>query len=156
MKQPIHQITATVCGAGTMGAGIAAHLAAAGCKTYLLDIVPAATPADAPATSRSSIAHGALKNLLKSKPPALMSPKFLKNIEPGNFDDDLQRAAAESDIVIEAVVERLDVKQELFRRLAAAAGPETIFGTNTSGIPIGEIAEALPEDVKRRFLGLHF
>ena len=135
-----------------MGAGIAAHLAAAGLKTHLLDIVPK----DADKNSRSSIAEGAVKALSKSKPPALMSAEVLLRLFPGNLEDDLERAIGESDLVIEAVVERLDIKTALFSKVAAAAGPKTILATNTSGIPIDSIARSLPEDVQERFLGLHF
>lgn len=143
---------ATVLGAGTMGAGIAAHLAAAGCRTHLLDIVPAG----APTHGRSAIAQGALKALTKSKPPALMSQSVLSRLFPGNLEDDLERCVSESHLVIEAVVERLDIKASLFTKVAKAAGPKTILATNTSGIPIDAIAAQLPEEARRRFLGLHF
>lgn len=143
-------------GAGTMGAGIAAHLAAAGCKTHLLDIVPPGTPEGAPAQQRSKIALGALKLLPKARPPALMSKAVLARLHAGNLEDDLARAVGESDLVIEAVVERLDIKTALFTKVAEAAGPETILATNTSGIPIDAIAAGLPEQVRSRFLGLHF
>ena len=156
LNKPIHQVVATVLGSGTMGAGIAAHLAAAGCKTFLLDIVPQGTAADAPRAQRSALAEAALKALTKSKPPALMSPRVLERLIAGNLDDDLARAIGQSDLVIEAVVERLDVKQALFQRVAKAAPATAILATNTSGIPIGAIAAALPEDAQRRFLGLHF
>lgn len=139
-----------------MGAGIAAHLANAGCKTFLLDIVPPNAGKDAPPAARSSIAAGALKALAKAKPPALMSRAAGERITPGNLEDDLERAVAQSDLVVEAVVERLDVKQQLFSRVAAAAKPDAILATNTSGIPIGAIAQVLPPDVRRRFMGLHF
>lgn len=135
-----------------MGAGIAAHLAAAGVKTHLLDIVPKG----ADEKSRSAIARGALKALTKARPPALMSPEVLTRLIPGNLEDDLERAVGESDLVIEAVVERLDVKSDLFAKVAAVASESTIFATNTSGIPIDSIAAALSESAQRRFLGLHF
>jgi 3-hydroxyacyl-CoA dehydrogenase len=135
-----------------MGAGIAAHLAAAGCKTHLLDIVPK----DASGRDRSRIAQGALKALAKSRPPALMSTSLLSRLLPGNLDDDLERAVGESDLVIEAVVERLDVKMSLFNKVAAAAKADAILATNTSGIPIDAIAAGLSEDAAGRFLGLHF
>ncbi len=135
-----------------MGAGIAAHLAAAGCKTFLLDIVPKG----ATRSARSSIAKGALKALSKSRPPALMSKAVLHRIIPGNLEDDLDASVEQSDIVIEAVVERLDVKQGLFRKVAAAARPDTVLATNTSGIPISAIAEALPSESRGQLLGLHF
>jgi 3-hydroxyacyl-CoA dehydrogenase len=156
LKRPPHQLVATVLGAGTMGAGIAAHLANAGVRTYLLDIVPKGVAADAPKAKRDALALGALKALPKAKPPALMAGAFADRIVAGNFEDDLARAVGASDLVIEAVVERLDIKQALFQKVAAAAKPTTILATNTSGIPIGEIAEALPEDARKRLLGLHF
>lgn len=135
-----------------MGAGIAALLAAAGCRTHLLDIVPK----DAPAKKRSMIAEGALKALTKSRPPALMSSAVLSRLSPGNLEDDLQRCVSQSDLVIEAVVERLDIKAALFSKVAAAASPTTILATNTSGIPIDAIAAKLTDEASRRFLGLHF
>lgn len=135
-----------------MGAGIAAHLAAAGVKTHLLDIVPK----NADKNSRSAIAQGALKALAKSKPPALMSAGVLTRLFPGNLEDDLARAVGESDLVIEAVVERLDIKTSLFSKVAEAARPDTILATNTSGIPIDSIASALSPSAAERFLGLHF
>lgn len=139
-----------------MGAGIAAHLAAAGCRTYLLDIVPSGVAADAKKSLKNALALGALKALPKSKPPALMSASVLARITPGNIDDDLERVAAESDLIIEAVVERLDVKAALFGRLARATRPDCILATNTSGIPIASIAQELPEEARGRLLGLHF
>nr|WP_255216364.1 3-hydroxyacyl-CoA dehydrogenase/enoyl-CoA hydratase family protein [Pseudenhygromyxa sp. WMMC2535] len=156
MNRPPHQLVATVLGAGTMGAGIAAHLANAGIRTHLLDIVPKGVDADAPKAARDKLAAGALKLLPKARPPALMSKDFAARIMPGNFDDDLERAVAESDIVIEAIVERLDIKQTVFKKVAAAAKPTTVLASNTSGIPISDIAEAMPEDARKRFLGLHF
>lgn len=139
-----------------MGAGIAAHLANAGIRTHLLDIVPKGVGADAPKAARNKLAAGALKALPKAKPPALMLKEFGGRISAGNFDDDLARAVGESDIVIEAIIERLDIKQAVFKKVAAAAGAHTVLATNTSGIPIGEIAEALPEDARKRLVGLHF
>src|SRR5690606_37870291 len=152
LNRPPHQLVATVLGAGTMGAGIAAHLANTGIRTFLLDIVPKGVGGDAPKSARDKLAAGALKALLKAKPPALMHPDFAARLTAGNFDDDLDAAVAQSDIVIEAIVERLDIKQAVFRRVAAAAKAHTIRATNTSGIPIGDIAEALPEDARKRLL----
>ncbi|NJK33233.1 MAG: hypothetical protein HC927_13000 [Deltaproteobacteria bacterium] len=156
LKSPPHQLVATVLGAGTMGAGIAAHLANAGVRTYLLDIVPRDVGADAPKPARDKLALAALKALTKAKLPALMLPAFADRIIAGNFDDDLATAVGASDLVIEAVVERLDIKQSLFQKVAAAAKPTTVLATNTSGIPIAAIAEALPEDARKRLVGLHF
>lgn len=152
LHQPVHQVVATVLGAGTMGAGIAAHLAAAGAKTYLLDIVPEGVKPEA----RNALATAALKALPKAKPPALMSQAVLGRMIPGNFEDDLARAIRESDLVIEAVVERLDIKISLLSQVAKSARPDAIVATNTSGIPIAQIASGLPEALRKRFLGLHF
>lgn len=156
LNRPPHQLVATVLGAGTMGAGIAAHLANAGIRTHLLDIVPKGVGADAPKAARNKLAAGALKALPKAKPPALMAKAFAGRITAGNFEDDLENAVAESDIVIEAIIERLDIKQTVFKTVAAAAKDTTILATNTSGIPIADIAEALPEGARERLLGLHF
>jgi len=156
LNRPPHQLVATVLGAGTMGAGIAAHLANAGIRTHLLDIVPKGVDADAPKAARNKLALGALKLLPKAKPPALMLKDFGARITPGNFEDDLESAVGHSDIVIEAIVERLDIKQSMFKKVAAAAGPNTVLATNTSGIPIGDIAEALDDDARKRVVGLHF
>lgn len=154
LDKPAHSITATVLGAGTMGAGIAAHLAAAGCTVHLLDIVPPGS--EGRPEGRSQIAQKALKALGQAKPPALMSAQVAERIFPGNLEDQLARAVGASDLVIEAVLERLDVKIALFQRVAQHAAPHTILATNTSGISIDAIAEALPADVQSRFLGLHF
>src|SRR5690606_8314115 len=85
-----------------------------------------------------------------------MSASVLGRITPGNIEDDLERVAAESDLIIEAVVERLDVKAALFARLGKASRPDCILATNTSGIPIASIAKELPEEARGRLLGLHF
>lgn len=139
-----------------MGAGIAAHLAAAGCKTHLLDILPKDGSASADSAARSAVAQAALRALPKSKPPALMSPQALTRLVPGNFEDDLERAAQESDLIIEAVVERLDVKSALWQRASSAAKKTAVLATNTSGISIDAIAEGLSPEDRLRFLGLHF
>ncbi|HEY0132784.1 MAG TPA: 3-hydroxyacyl-CoA dehydrogenase family protein, partial [Nannocystis sp.] len=156
LLRPTHSITATVLGAGTMGAQIAAHLANAGIRTFLLDMVPRDTAADAPRAVRNSLALGALAQLTKAKPAAYTDPAHAARITPGNLEDDLERACAASDLVIEAVVERLDIKQKLFTRVAAAAGPNTILTSNTSGLAIGAIADGLPEAARARLVGMHF
>lgn len=139
-----------------MGAQIAAHLANAGIRTVLLDMVPNGVPAAAPRSARDALALGALQQLAKSKPPAFTDPAHAARISPGNLEDDLERAVAASDLVIEAVVERLDVKQALFARIAAAAPAHAILTSNTSGIAIGKIAEHLPEAARARVVGMHF
>jgi len=156
LLRPTHSITATVLGAGTMGAQIAAHLANTGIRTFLLDIVPRGAPEGAPRAVRDALANGALQQLLKAKPAAYTDPAHAARITPGNLEDDLERAVGASDLVIEAVVERLDVKQALFTRVAAAARPDAILTSNTSGLAIGAIAEGLPEAARARLVGMHF
>ncbi len=156
LRRPPHQLVVTVLGSGTMGAQIAAHFANAGIRAHLLDIVPADTPADAPAARRNALAIAAVKSLAKSRPPALMTKAFASRIQVGNIDDDLEEAVAHSDIILEAVVERLDVKQALLSRVAAAAKNSAILATNTSGIPISAIAEGLPAAARPRLVGMHF
>lgn len=156
LSRPTHLLAATVLGAGTMGAQIAAHLANAGVRTFLLDMAPRGVPADAPPAVRNALALGALGAMAKAKPAPFMDPALAAKITPGNLDDDLERAVAGSDLVIEAVVERLDVKQALFTRVAAAAKPDAVLASNTSGISIGAIAEGLPEAVRPRVVGMHF
>jgi 3-hydroxyacyl-CoA dehydrogenase len=139
-----------------MGAQIAAHLANAGLRVRLLDIVPPGVPAGAPKQARNAIAAGALKAMLKGKPAPFMDPGAAERVGVGNLEDDLEASVAKSDLVIEAVIERLDIKQPLFARIAAAAPAHAVLATNTSGLAIGSIAQALPESARRRVVGMHF
>ena len=139
-----------------MGAQIGAHLANAGVRVHLLDIVPKGVDAKAPAAARNQIALAALKQMLKAKPAPFMDKAFVSRITPGNLDDDLESAVAESDLVIEAVIERLDIKKPLFDRIAKAAPEHCILATNTSGLPVGDIAADLPESARKRVVGMHF
>ena len=133
---------AAVLGAGTMGAQIAAHLANAGLPVLLLDVT-------------SDAARAGLERARVLKPDPFFLPENASLIRTGAFEELLSEAGV-TDWVIEAVVERLDVKHELLSRLASGLAPHTIVTTNTSGIPISRIAEALAADVRRRFLGTHF
>ncbi|HET6179221.1 MAG TPA: 3-hydroxyacyl-CoA dehydrogenase NAD-binding domain-containing protein [Candidatus Sulfotelmatobacter sp.] len=140
-----------ILGAGTMGARIAAHFANAGVPSYLFDIVP--PDADAPA--RNKIAAAGLDAAKKSKPAAFMDPSLAKLVTIGNFDDDLKKLS-EVDWIIEAVVENLDLKRALLRKVEAVRKPGTIITTNTSGLPVGKIAEGLSDDFRRSWFGTHF
>src|SRR6201997_1035396 len=140
-----------VLGAGTMGARIAAHFANAGFPSYLLDIVP--PDADRPA--RNKIAAAGLEAAKKSKPAAFFDPSLARLITIGNFEDDLKRLA-EVDWIIEAVVENLDIKRALLQKVDAVRKPGTIITTNTSGLPVGKIAEGFPQDFRRSWFGTHF
>jgi len=140
-----------VLGAGTMGARIAAHFANAGVPSYLLDIVP--PDADAPA--RNKIAAAGLDAARKSKPAAFMDPSLARLVTVGNFEDDLKKLA-EVDWIIEAVVENLDLKRALLHKVEAIRRPGTIITTNTSGLPVGKIAEGFSDDFRRSWFGTHF
>ena len=146
---------AAVIGSGTMGGGIATLLAAVGVDTVLLDIPAKGTqPGDAP-DKRNAIVTNNLKTLQKSRPPQLFAPGDLDRIRVGNIDDNLAWVR-DADWIIEVVVERLDIKQNLMAKLAELASPDAIISTNTSGIPLKDIAEHLDETFTRRFLGTHF
>ena len=144
-----------VLGAGTMGSRIAAHLANAGVRSYLLDIVPPDAAADAALAVRNRFAEAGLDAARKSKPAAFMEPPFARLVTTGNFDDHLG-LLAECDWIIEAVVENLDLKRALLRRVDAVRKPGTIVTTNTSGLPIHSIAEGFSEDFRRCWFGTHF
>jgi len=138
-----------VLGAGVMGAGIAAHVANAGLPVVLLDIVPEG------AGDRNALAAGAIEKLRKTKPAPLMIERNARRITPGNFEDHLE-LLADCDWIIEAVVERLDVKQQVYRRVDAVRKPGSIVSSNTSTIPLDRLVEGLPERFRRDFLITHF
>ncbi len=140
-----------ILGAGTMGARIAAHFANAGVPSYLFDIVP--PDADAPA--RNKIAAAGLDAAKKSKPAAFMEPSLARFVTVGNFDDDLKKLA-DVDWIIEAVVENLEIKRTLLRKVEAIRKPGTIVTTNTSGLPVGKIAEGFSDDFRWAWFGTHF
>jgi len=140
-----------VLGAGTMGARISAHLANAGVPSYLFDIVP--PDADGPA--RNKFAAAGKEAAVKSRPAAFFKPSLDCLITIGNFEDDLQKLS-EVDWIIEAVIEDLDLKRELLRKVDAVRKPGTIITTNTSGLPVAKIAEDFSEDFRRCWFGTHF
>lgn len=140
MKTKIEKVA--VLGAGIMGSQIAAHLANVGIPSLLFDI-------------KQEFAEKGLQAAQKAKPAAFYSPRYAERITPCNYDDHLSRLQ-EADWIIEAVVERMDIKQQLFRRILPHLKPEAIVSTNTSGLSVNEIAADLPEDFRRRFLVTHF
>ena len=142
---PIRRVA--VLGAGTMGSRIAAHMANAGFPVLLLDMAVSGEP--------NRLAALALEGLKKSKPAALAAPEFAGRIAVGNFDDDLARLG-DCDWVIEAVAENLEIKRSLLARVVPHLRRDAILTTNTSGLPVAAIAEALPEEVRRRWFGTHF
>ena len=140
-----------ILGAGTMGARIAAHFANAGVPSYLLDIVPP----DADGATRNKIAAAGLDAAKKSKPAAFMDASLARLVTVGNFEDDLKKLA-EVDWIIEAVVENLDIKRSLLKKVEAIRKPGTIITTNTSGLPVKKIAEGFSDDFRRAWFGTHF
>ncbi|MFA5504896.1 MAG: 3-hydroxyacyl-CoA dehydrogenase NAD-binding domain-containing protein [Vulcanimicrobiota bacterium] len=141
-------LKAAVLGAGTMGAGIAAHLANAGIPVLLLDI---AATGDDP----NAIVKKGWERALKSKPAALMETERAHLVSLGNMTDDFDKLAS-MDWVVEAIVERLDIKQQLHQRLEESTGDRTIISSNSSGIPMALQVQGRSESFKKRFLGTHF
>jgi 3-hydroxyacyl-CoA dehydrogenase len=148
---------AAVLGSGVMGSGIACHFANIGLEVLMLDILPpnlsAAEQNDRKARNR--MADTALQNAIKSKPAPLYDTRFASRITTGNFDDDLPKIK-DYDWVIEVVVERLDIKRQLFDKVEQHRRPGTLITSNTSGIPIHLMTEGRSEDFKKHFCGTHF
>ena len=131
-----------ILGAGTMGAQIAAHFANAGVPSLLLDVTPEA-------------ARDGLKRVRSLKPDPFFTPEATALIKTGGFDADLPQLA-DSDWIIEAVVERIDIKQALLTRVDDVRGADAIVSSNTSGIPIAKLAEGRSDGFRRHWLGTHF
>ena len=147
MAEAINKVC--VIGAGVMGAGIAAQAANAGVPVLLLDIVPKE------GADRDAIAKGAVARMLKTEPAPFMSKAAARLIESGNIDDHLERVA-ECDWIVEAVVERPDVKQALYARLETLKRPGAAVSSNTSTIPLAKLIEGRSDQFKRDFLITHF
>src|SRR5260370_14563637 len=143
----IHKVAGLA--AGRMGASIAAGLANAGMPSFLLDIVPAGT------VSRNKLALAGLEAARKSKPAPFFDSSLAALVTPGNLEDDLKRVA-EADWIIEAVVEDLEIKRALLKKVEALRKPRTIGTTKTSGLPVAKIAEGFSEDFPRSWFGTHF
>lgn len=152
-----------VLGSGVMGSRIACHFAGIGIQTLLLDIAPTAlTPAeeakklttDHPAV-RNRIVNEALAAAIKSNPSPLYTKEVAARITTGNFTDNMKDIAS-YDWIIEVVVERLDIKQQVFAEVEKYRRAGTLITSNTSGIPIHLMAEGRSEDFRRHFCGTHF
>ncbi len=141
---------AAVLGAGVMGAAIAAHLANVGIPSLLLDIVPPDAGAD-----RDKVARIGLEKALNARPAAFYNKKAAKLITIGNIEDDLDKLS-EVDWIIEAVVERLDIKRPLYEQVERVLTPGTIITSNTSGLPAHVLTEGRSEAFRRNFLITHF
>ena len=152
-----------VLGAGTMGAAIAGHCANAGLPVHLLDLAPdRLTPEEerrgltleSPAV-RNRIVRAGFERMRSARPANLYSASVAELITLGNFADHFERVG-EGDWVVEAIVERLEPKRELLARVEAARKPGSIVSSNTSGIPLHQLAAGRAEDFRRHFLGTHF
>jgi len=140
--------TVAVLGAGVMGSQIAAHLANAGLQVHLLD-VPAAKG------DKNALVTAAFNRASKQSPPIFFSEKSKYRIHLGNYDEHFQRLA-DVDWVIEAIVENLEIKQQIMSRLEGVVRSDTVISSNTSGLPIHQIAEGRSNHFKHQFLGTHF
>ncbi len=152
-----------VLGAGVMGATIAAHLANGGLDVLMLDIIPRELTEQEKAKGltledrmvRDRIAREGLQGLLKMKPAPFYLKNYAEQIEVGNLEDDLSRLA-HCDWVIEVVVEYMPIKIDLLNKISPHLSPGTILTTNTSGLSVNEMAEALPAELQKNFLATHF
>jgi 3-hydroxyacyl-CoA dehydrogenase len=144
-----------VLGAGTMGSRIAAHMTNAGLPVVLLDIVPPGTDASSPKAERNKIVLGAMDGLKKSKPAAFYSPESARLITVGNFDDDLA-LIADCDWIIEVVAENLEIKRGLLEKVQKHRRADSIVTSNTSGLPIHEIVDGMPMELRLHWFGTHF
>ena len=152
-----------VLGSGVMGSRIACHFANIGVKVILLDIVPKELNDQEKADGKSledkgvrnRIVNDALKAALKSSPSPIYSKRFVSRITAGNFDDDLNKIA-DCNWIIEVVIERLDIKKQVFEKVEKFRKPGTLITSNTSGIPIHTMLEGRSEDFQKHFCGTHF
>jgi 3-hydroxyacyl-CoA dehydrogenase len=145
-NHPVKKVA--VLGAGVMGAQIAAHFANARYPVVLFDL-------PAKKGDKNGIVLKAIKQLGKLKPPPLGYASVVKYIEPANYDDDLERLK-DVDLIIEAVAERLDIKESLYRKISSYINENAIIGSNTSGLSINELDSVLPESLRDNFCGVHF
>lgn len=151
MKHTISKVA--VLGSGVMGSRIACHFANIGVEVLLLDIVPQDATLDK--KSRNKIVNDALAFTLKSNPSSIYKQSFASRISTGNFDDDMPKISS-CDWIIEAVVEKLDIKKQMFDKVEKFRRPQTLVTTNTSGIPIHLMLEGRSDDFQKHFCGTHF
>jgi 3-hydroxyacyl-CoA dehydrogenase len=153
MKRTIKKVA--VLGSGVMGSRIACHFAGIGVPVLLLDIVPKDVSADAKPSQRNKIVNDALQAALKSNPSPVYTKDAAKLITTGNFEDNM-KDIHNCDWVIEVVVERLDIKQQVYEQVEKFRRPGTLITSNTSGIPIHWLAKGRSDDFRKNFCGTHF
>jgi len=146
-----------ILGSGVMGSRIACHFANTGTEVLLLDIPTPPKDGVPPSgvEAKNKIVNDALAAAIKSSPAPLYDARFAKRISTGNFDDDLAKIK-DYDWIIEVVIERLDIKQQLLEKVEKHRTPGTLITTNTSGIPINAIAQGRSDDFRKHFCGTHF
>ncbi|MEZ5478822.1 MAG: 3-hydroxyacyl-CoA dehydrogenase family protein [Thiolinea sp.] len=138
-----------VIGAGVMGAGIAAHIANAGIPVVLLDIVPEG------AQNRNVVAEGAVAKMLKADPAPFMHKRNAKLITTGNLEDNLD-LLKDCDWIVEAIIENLQIKQDLYRKLETVRKPTAVVSSNTSTIPLQDLVAGASDEFARHFMITHF
>ncbi|MCE2757452.1 MAG: 3-hydroxyacyl-CoA dehydrogenase family protein, partial [Chitinophagaceae bacterium] len=153
MKPSIKKVA--VLGSGVMGSRIACHFANIGIQVLLLDIPAPASKAEDQKSVKNKLVNDALATAIKSNPSPVFTKDVSKLIATGNFDDDLS-LINQCDWILEVIVERLDIKKQLYDRVEKFRRPGTIITSNTSGIPIHLMAEGRSEDFKKHFCGAHF
>ena len=146
-----------VLGSGVMGSGISCQLANVGLEVLMLDILPSKLSDDEKNNrlTRNQVAKNALDRAIKSKPAPLYNKKYSSRITVGNFEDDFHKIK-EADWIIEVVVERLDIKRQIFEKVEEYRSPGSIVSSNTSSIPIKLLAEGRSENFRKYFCGTHF
>jgi len=157
MKQNRHINKVAIIGSGIMGSRIACHFANIGVEVLLLDIIPSNLKEDEKKDNKicNSIVNNALKSTLKSKPSPIYSKNFISRINTGNLSDDLYKIA-DVDWIIEVVIERLDIKKQVFEEIEKFRKEGTLISSNTSGIPIESMIDGRSNDFQKHFCGTHF
>ncbi|ULQ56548.1 3-hydroxyacyl-CoA dehydrogenase/enoyl-CoA hydratase family protein [Flavihumibacter rivuli] len=153
MKRTIKKVA--VLGSGVMGSRIACHFAGVGLQVLLLDMVPKDAVESSSKAARNKLVNDALQAAIKSNPSPVYTKDVVKRITTGNFSDNMKEIAG-YDWIIEVVVERLDIKQQIFEQVEQYRKPGTLITSNTSGIPIHMMAEGRSEDFRKHFCGTHF
>ncbi|MFK7807673.1 MAG: 3-hydroxyacyl-CoA dehydrogenase family protein, partial [Saprospiraceae bacterium] len=140
-----------------MGSGLACHFANIGLEVLMLDIIPFDIKEEDKSNPkvRNSIANNSLAAALKSKPAPLYKKGFASRIKTGNFDDDIS-AISDCDWIIEVVIERLDIKKQVFEKVEKHRKKGSLISSNTSGIPIHLMTDGRSDDFKAHFCGTHF